>query len=259
MSDKNLFEFVKGVLKKGPTHEEPGPRQPGPRQGPVLPARQPKQPDPDDQNPATIERIGRSTDGRELIMTRGFGIFLVDREAPTICYYNRGAVAPVPIADLQGLYQALMMKRNVGEFAAHYVDLLNVAFHEIDVRRKTKNPRGKPVPPPPPPPKKPPSALRANMPDAENPATIMRVGRSQNGGELVMTLGLGTFVVHRDEMTLRYFDRGREWEVPDLELQLLIDSLMAKEDMKAHQFTYIDLLNVATFVQEKRQASRRRR
>ncbi|MNS51456.1 hypothetical protein D3C72_841310 [compost metagenome] len=80
----------------------------------------------------------------------------------------------------------------------------------------------------------------------------MRVGRSRDGAELIMTLGLGTFVVHRDEPTIKYFDRGREWDVPVLELQLLIDSLMAKQDMKEHRYAYIDLLNVATFLIEKR-------
>jgi hypothetical protein len=46
--------------------------------------------------------------------------------------------------------------------------------------------------------------------------------------------------------------------VPDVELQVLIDALMAKREMKDFQFTYIDLLNVATFVQQKRRSARMR-
>lgn len=260
MTDKNLFEFVKGILGAPQAPAQPV-RPNGPR--PNLPARAPKQPDPDATNPATILRVGRSNDGRDLIMTLGFGTFLVDRETPTICFFNRGEVKVVPTPDLQSLYEFLMAKRGVGEFAAHYVDLLNVAVHEMEAR-KLKKKQAAPgqkvkITAPPPPPMKPrntdPAAL---MPDAENPATILRVGKSHNDAELVMTLGLGTFVVHREEVSIRYYDRGREWDVPDVELQVLIDALMAKREMKEYQFTYIDLLNVATFVQQKRRSSRLR-
>lgn len=249
MSDKNLFEFVKGILK----NTEPGavqPQRPRPRRLPAL-----QGPDPDAQNPATIVRIGRSTDGRELIMTRGMGTFLVDREAPSIAYYQRGQVIEVPTAELQNLYMALMHKRDVGENALHYVDLLNVTSFEIEARRSGR--ARQPVRPLAPPVPARPREAMPSVPDGENPATITRVGRSANGAELVMTLGLGTFVVHRDQLTLRYFDRGREWDVPDLELKLLIDSLMAKQAMDENRFAYIDLLNVASFVLEQRRGKMR--
>ena len=101
MTEKNLFEFVKGMLKGGPAPAEaaPQPRRTGGGyhyDGPV------RQADPDAQNPATITRIGRSNDGRELVMTLGFGTFLVDREAPTIGYYNQGVVGEVPTVELVG-------------------------------------------------------------------------------------------------------------------------------------------------------------
>jgi hypothetical protein len=249
VTEKNLFEFVKGMLKGGPAPAEapPPPRRTGGYHydGPARPA------DPDAQNPATITRIGRSNDGRELVMTLGFGTFLVDREAPTIAYYNQGAVGEVPTVELENLADALLAKRNVGAFALNYVDMLNVVTHELELRKQR---RGAPTPVAPPPrPKAIPRRPAAPGPDDQaNPATIVRVGRSRDGAELVMTLGLGTFVVHRDEPTIKYFDRGREWDVPVLELQLLIDSLMAKQDMKEHRYAYIDLLNVATFLIEKR-------
>jgi hypothetical protein len=164
----------------------------------------------------------------------------------------------VPTVELQSLVTQLHRKVNVKDFPHHYVDLLNVASHEVEARGNRQ--RGASPPPrpqaPPPPVKKPPRQAPA-VPDHENPATIARVGRSKDGAELVMTLGLGTFVVHRENVTIRYFDRGREWDVPDMELQLLIDSLMAKQDMAEHRYAYIDLLNVATFVRENRSARRR--
>ncbi|HEY9722129.1 MAG TPA: hypothetical protein V6D47_08950 [Oscillatoriaceae cyanobacterium] len=248
MSDKNLFEFVKGILKS----TEPGAAQaprPRPRRLPAV-----QGPDPDAQNPATIVRIGRSTDGRELIMTQGMGTFLVDRETPSICYYQRGQLLDVPTPELQNLYMALMHKRQVDDHALHYVDLLNVTSFEIETRRSGR--ARMPVKPLAPTPLKPREAA-PGVPDGENPATITRVGRSANGAELVMTLGLGTFVVHRDQLTLRYYDRGREWDVPDLELKLLIDSLMAKQAMQENRFAYIDLLNVANFVLEQRRGKKR--
>lgn len=258
MAEKNLFEFVKGILGGPQSAAEPV-RPNGPR--PNFAARAPKAPDPDATNPASITRVGRSNDGRDLIMTLGFGTFLVDRETPTICYFNRGEVKVVPTPDLQNLYTYLMEKRTVGEHAAHYVDLLNVAVHEMELRKLKKKQAapGEKVrikAPPPPPVKARPFDPTALLPDAENPATIMRVGKSHNDAELVMTLGLGTFVVDREQVSIRYYDRGREWDVPDVELQVLIDSLMAKREMKDYQYTYIDLLNVATFVQQKRRASR---
>jgi hypothetical protein len=250
MSEKNLFEFVKGMLKGGPT-SEPAPM--APRKQPYRYEAPPtSQVDPDQHNPATITRIGKSNDGRELVMTLGFGTFLVDRETPTICYYHQGGVGEIPTPELQNLSDALFDKRAVGKYAANYVDLLNVVSHEIEVRKER---RGLPSPAaaPRPLPKK---GVRASAPppgaDQANPATILRVGKSRAGAELVMTLGLGTFVVHRDVPDIKYFDRGREWEVPDMELQLLVDSLMAKENTKEHRYAYIDLLNVASFVIERR-------
>lgn len=248
MSDKNLFEFVKGMLKGGPS----GPAQPpAPRRaGPYRYEAPSREQDPDAHNPATIMRIGRSNDGRELVMTLGFGTFLVDREAPTICYYTQGAVSDVPTVELENLRDGLLDKRNVGAHALNYVDLLNVVSHELEAR-KTR--RGAPTPVVAP--RQGPRARQgppASPDDQTNPATIVRVGRSRDGADLVMTLGLGTFVVHRDVPNIRYFDRGREWDVPDMELQLLVDSLMAKQDMREHRYAYIDLLNVAAFVFERR-------
>lgn len=257
MSDKNLFEFVKGMLGGGQT---PPPAPAAPRKQPYRYDAPPTVPvDPDAHNPATIMRIGKSNDGRELVMTMGFGTFLVDRESPTICYYHQGGVAEIPTVELQNLADALFDKRNVGKYAANYVDLLNVVSHELEMRKQRQ---GMPTPAaaPRPLPKK---GARASAPppgaDQANPATIMRVGKSRAGAELVMTLGLGTFVVHRDVPDIKYFDRGREWDVPDMELQLLVDSLMAKENTKEHRYAYIDLLNVATFViEQRRQAGFRR-
>jgi hypothetical protein len=249
MPEKNLFEFVKGMLTGGPT---PPPAPAAPRREPFRYEGPAQQVDRDAHNPATITRVGKSNDGRELVMTLGFGTFLVDRESPTICYYQQGAVAEVPTVELQNLSDALLDKRNVGAFALNYVDLLNVVSHELEVR---KNRQGTPTPAaaPRPLPKR---GVRPSAPppgaDQANPATIVRVGKSRAGAELVMTLGLGTFVVHRDVPDIKYFDRGREWEVPDMELQLLVDSLMAKENTKEHRYAYIDLLNVASFVIERR-------
>jgi hypothetical protein len=225
-----------------------------------LPSRQV---DPDDQNPATVVRIGKSTDGRELIMTLGLGTFLVDRETPTICYYQHGTVELVPTVELRHIFDCLMDKRNVGDYALQYVDLLNVAVHELEMRSKRQKASGGKVLPPPakptPPPRKPVQkpVQVPRWPDAENPATITRVGRSNNGGELIMTLGLGTFVLHREKPDLKYFDRGREWDVQDPDLKLLIDALMAKQEMKEFQYAYVDLLNVASFLQDRRKSRRR--
>lgn len=249
MSQKNLFDVVKQMVK----------RPPEPMAGPGVPARPagapfvpPPPPAQDDNiNPATITRVGRTNDGRELLMTSGYGTFLVDREAPTICYYNRGAVSEVPSIELESLIEALMSKRQTTPYERQYVDLLNVATYEVELRATG---RASAVPPPP---LRGAAAGPPRFDDRTNPATITRVGRSHNGAELVMTLGLGTFVVHRDAPMLRYFDRGREWDIPDLELQLLIESLMAKADMGEHRYTYVDLLNVATFVQEQRQRGHR--
>lgn len=258
MSDKNLFEFVKGILKTDaapPARTAPPPKAP-PRQAPP-PAPMPRPQPRDDENPATIVRVGRSNDGRDLLMTQGFGIFLVDREAPTICYFDKGVVQPVPTLELKALVDALMAKRAVGPHALHYVDLLNVATHELE-SRQGRRPGGlglgslAPLPPP-----KRPLPPGPAVPDAENPATIVRVGRSHHGADLVMTLGLGTFVVDRERVTLRYFDRGREWDVPESELATLIEALMAKEEMAEHRYAYIDLLNVATFVQQQKRPRRR--
>ena len=257
MTDKNLFEFVKGLLKTPPdSAKKPIPRPTAGRT--ELPVTS-KPPDSDSQNPATITRIGKSNDGRELIMTLAFGTFLVDRETPTIGYYNHGAVAEVPTVELQNLLDALQSKRNVGPFALHYVDLLNVVTHELEVRAQRRG-SATPVAPPPRPAVTPrPQPAPSAGADAENPATIVRVGRSHHGAELIMTLGLGTFIVHREAPNLRYFDRGREWDVPDMELQVLVDSLMAKETMEEHRYAYIDLLNVASFMVERRRAAGRRR
>lgn len=257
MSDKNLFEFVKGILKTEPepparaTRPRPAPKAPQP---PTVPP--PRPADKDAENPATILRVGRSNDGRDLIMTQGLGIFLVDREAPTICYFDRGIVQPVPTVELKAMVDALMTKRAVGEHALHYVDLLNVATHELEVRQGRRGGGlglGSLAPLPPP---KRPVPRGPAVPDAENPATIVRVGRSHHGADLIMTLGLGTFVVDRERVTLRYFDRGREWDVPEGELKGLIEALMTKEDMAEHRYAYIDLLNVATFVQQQRRPRR---
>jgi hypothetical protein len=214
-------------------------------------------------NPATITHVGRAPDGRELVMTLGLGSFLMDREIPTICYFRQGNVAEIPTVELRHLFGCLMEKRSVGEHALSYVDLLNVTSFELQARsgRVKRAPAagggensGAPKPLPR---KAPPQRPAASQwPDAENPATITRVGRSQNGAELVMTLGLGTFVLYRDPPGLMYFDRGREWDVPEGEVRVLIDALMAKQDMKEHQCTYVDLLNVATYVRDNRKTRR---
>ena len=244
MAQKNLFDFVKQIVTKGPATGPIGRAPSG--GGAVPPPSLGRPPEQDAQNPASIARIGRSNDGRELIMTQGFGTFLVDREAPTICYYHHGTVAEIPTIELESLVEALMSKRIVAPYERQYVDLLNVAVHELELRQQ-----GQVTAIAPPAPKAPgASSYRAD--DKQNPATIMRVGRSHQGAELVMTLGLGTFVLHREVPTLRYFDRGREWDIPDLELTLLVESLMAKQDVEAHRYTYIDLLNVASYVAEQR-------
>jgi hypothetical protein len=261
MEQKNLFEFVKGILggaaRSAPVVQR---RAPGAPRYEPPPARKL---DPDDQNPATIVRIGKSTDGRELIMTLGLGTFLVDRETPTICYYQHGQVAVVPTVELRHLYDSLIEKRNVGEFALQYVDLLNVSTFEYDARTKKKGMSGPKTTPnavaPKPPPRRPVASpvQSTRWPDSENPATITRVGRSNNGGELIMTLGLGTFVLHREAPDLKYYDRGREWDIQAQDLKLLLDALMAKQDMKEFQYTYVDLLNVATFLQDRRRSRQR--
>ena len=50
---------------------------------------------------------------------------------------------------------------------------------------------------------------------------------------------------------------GREWDVQDPDLKLLVEALMAKQDMKEYQYAYVDLLNVATFLQDRRKVRRR--
>lgn len=257
MSQKTLFDFVKGFLGGGGAPAPSMPRQPrGPRYEPPPPRAH----DPDNHNPATIVRVGKSTDGRELVMTLGLGTFLVDREQPTLCYYQHGQVGLVPTIELRHLCECLMDKRNVGGFATQYVDLLNVAAYEFEQRmRGTRGQRQAPPAAPKAPPRKPVArpVQVPRWPDAENPATITRVGRSANGGELIMTLGMGTYVLHRDPPDLRYFDRGREWEIQEQDLRMLIDALNVKQDMKEHQYTYVDLLNIAMMVQERRRSRRR--
>ncbi|MDB5101816.1 MAG: hypothetical protein JWM80_6237 [Cyanobacteria bacterium RYN_339] len=263
MAQNNLFEFVKGMLGGGGQPAPAMPRRSPGGGGPRYEAPPLRQADPDDTNPATIVRIGKSTDGRELIMTLGLGTFLVDRETPTICYYQQGAVALVPTMELRHLCDCLMDKRNVAAYALQYVDLLNVATYEIESRSKRRTAGNSRTPTPPPKPQPPPRKLvarpvqQARWPDAENPATITRVGRSNNGGELIMTLGLGTFVLHREKPDLKYFDRGREWDIQEADLRLLVDALMAKQEMKEFQYAYVDLLNVASFLQDRRKSRKR--
>jgi hypothetical protein len=246
MAENTLFERVKGMLgKPQPPQRAPGkpPRRPA---GPSLP-----RPIDDEANPSSIQRIGRSVDGRELVMTLGFGTYLVDREAPTICYYNRGALAVIPTQELQNLQNALMAKRNVGSFGMHYVDLLNVATYELESRHSGhwKPPDMRQLAG-----DRPPVPRRSNIPDKENPSGITRVGRSVEGSELIMTLGLGTFIVSREVPNLRYYDRGREWDIPQAELAALIEQLLVKEDLGEFKYAYVDLLNVATYVFESRRA-----
>lgn len=227
---------------------------------PVLASRPP---DPETLNPANITHVGRTSDQRDLIRTQGLGSFLVDRETPTICYFLQGQVAEIPTVELRHLFACLMEKRDFEAFSPHYVDLLNVASFELQARsgkiqRATPGPKGRPAPAKP----LPRTPLNRNAqphwPDPENPATITRVGRSAADTELIMTLGLGTFVVYRDPARLRYFDRGREWDVPPGELQILIEALQAKQDTNLHQASYLDLLNVAMTMQESLPKRRRR-
>lgn len=266
MAKNNLFDFVKGMFGGGGEAPVPQSARPYPARPPGAVSQMPvpRGPDPDLMNPATITHVGRAPDGRELIMTLGLGSFLVDREIPSICYFRQGNVAEIPTVELRHVFGCLMEKRNVGELALSYVDLLNVASFELQARsgRLKRGPAaggGQAAGAPKPLPKKPPMARTAasQWPDSENPATITRVGRSQNGSELVMTLGLGTFVLYRDPPDLKYFDRGREWDVPEGEIRVLIDALMGKQDMKEHQYTYVDLLNVATYVRDNRKTRRR--
>ena len=263
MAKNNLFDFVKGIFggaAQAPQAAEPRRRAPG--RGPaVMPQASGRAVDPDQMNPATITHVGRAPDGRELIMTLGLGSFLVDRELPTICYFRQGNVAEIPTVELRHLFGCLMEKRNPGEFALSYVDLLNVASFELQARsgrlKRASAGAGQAAKPQPLPRKPVARASTPQWPDQENPGTITRVGRSQGGAELVMTLGLGTFVLYRDPPNVKYFDRGREWDVPEGELQVLVEALMAKQDMKEHQYTYVDLLNVATYVRDNRKPRRR--
>lgn len=254
MPGRNVLSYVMGLLGQRPTQ----PAGPVPRRiarqiaPPVLPARPA---DPDAMNPATITHVGRAPDGRDLIRTQGLGSYLVDRETPTICYFLQGNVAEIPTVELRHLFACLMEKRDFIDFTPHYVDLLNVASFELQARsgrlqRATPVPKGRPAPAKPLPRIPVARHSQAMWPDAENPATITRIGRSQGGAELVMTLGLGTFVVYRDPARLRYFDRGREWDVPAGELRILIEALHAKQDTAAYQASYVDLLNVATAMQQ---------
>lgn len=264
MAKNNLFDFVKGIFGGGPAPQAAEPRRRAPAASRGAAAMAPaagRGVDPDQMNPATITHVGRSPDGRELIMTLGLGSFLVDRETPTICYFRHGNVAEIPTVELRHLFGCLMEKRNPGEFALSYVDLLNVASFELQARSgrlKRAAAGAAQAAAPKPLPRKPVARSSApQWPDQENPGTITRVGRSQGGAELVMTLGLGTFVLYRDPPNVKYFDRGREWDVLDGELQVLVEALMAKQDMKEHQYTYVDLLNVATYVRDNRKPRRR--
>lgn len=265
MANRNLFSVMKGMFGAKPTQpavaEAPRRAPRGP--APVMAPPSHRGPDPDLMNPATITHTGRAPDGREMIMTMSLGSFLLDREMPSICYFRNGNVAEIPTIELRHLFGCLMEKRHIGDFALHYVDLLNVASFELQARsgRLKRAPAagaGSAATKPQPLPRKP--MARSSMPawpDAENPATITRVGRFQGGSELVMTLGLGTFVMYRDPANLKYFDRGREWDVPDGEIGVLIDALTSKQDMKEHAYTYSELLSIATVMRESRRARRR--
>ncbi|MEB3330199.1 MAG: hypothetical protein VKQ33_13290, partial [Candidatus Sericytochromatia bacterium] len=182
------------------------------------------------------------------------------REGPTICYFMQGNVAEIPTVELRHLFGCLMEKRHFGDQQASYVDLLNVASFELQARsgRLKRHGGGRPAGAQPLPRLPRAQATHAPWPDAENPATITRVGRSAGGNELVMTLGLGTFVVYREPPGLRYFDRGREWDVPMGEIHVLIEALVAKQDTVDHQSSYADLLNVATAVRQAVPAARSR-
>ncbi|MEB3223697.1 MAG: hypothetical protein VKS61_16605 [Candidatus Sericytochromatia bacterium] len=263
MAGRNLLRQVMGLFGVG---AEPPP-PPVERRRPVMPVSSfvpppPRNADPDAMNPATITHVGRVPDGRELVRTLGLGSYLVDREVPTICYFIQGNVAEIPTVELRHLFGCLMEKRQFGDHATSYVDLLNVASYELQARsgrlkRQSVGPRpgaAQPLPR-----QQMVRAAHAPWPDMENPATITRVGRSAGGAELVMTLGLGTFVVYREPPALRYFDRGREWEVPLGEIQVLIEALLAKQDTAEHQASYVDLLNVATAVRQSPPQPRPRR
>jgi hypothetical protein len=253
MAEKNLLRQVMGLFGVG---SEPA-QAPPERRRPAVPVSSfvpppPRNVDPDAMNPATITHVGRVPDGRELVRTLGLGSYLIDRETPTICYFIQGNVAEIPTVELRHLFGCLMEKRHFGDHATSYVDLLNVASFELQARsgRLKRHGDGRPGGAQPLPRQPRARALHAPWPDAENPATITRVGRSAGGNELVMTLGLGTFVVYREPPTLRYFDRGREWDVPMGEIQVLIEALLAKQDTMEHQSSYVDLLNVATAVRQ---------
>lgn len=256
MPGRNVLSYMMGLFGRGQGQAQaasPAPRRAGRSTLPPVLASRPA--DPDAMNPATITHVGRAPDGRDLVRTQGLGSYLVDRETPTICYFLQGNVAEIPTVELRHLFACLMEKRDFHDFTPHYVDLLNVASFELQARsgriqRPTSGPKGRPAPAKPLPRTPVARHSQAMWPDAENPATITRVGRSQGGAELVMTLGLGTFVVYRDPARLRYFDRGREWDVPAGELRILVEALHAKQDTASYQASYVDLLNVATAMQQ---------
>lgn len=260
---RSVFNYVKGLFGGEPSRLPSSGRRPPVAPRPIPAASlTPKPTDPDALNPATITHVGRVPDGRELVRTLGLGSYLVDRELPTICYFLQGHVAEIPTAELRHLFTCLMEKRHFDEFRVQYVDLLNAASFELQARsgrikRPSESSKGKPGAAKPLPRRPMGGAALPAWPDAENPATITRVGRFQGDAELIMTLGLGTFVVHREPPRLRYFDRGREWEVPPHEVNVLIDSLQAKLDTAAHQASYDDLLQVAKILQQQRENRRR--
>lgn len=262
MSDqKNLFSFVKGLLRS-PAGAAASAAAAGPARRPARvtppPRRVKETENPDNLNPSTIVRVGKTNDGRDLVMTLGLGTFVLDREAPSIGYYHQGQVLMVPTSELARAQGELFAKQNVGAYAAQYVDLLNVVTYELEARTAT-TPRTRLAAKSPAPvtAAMPPSAPPSPGSDKDNPATITRVGRSHHGGTLVMTQGLGTFLLHRESGEVRYFNQGQEWEVPETELQLLLDALMGKQVMNEHRYAYIDLLNAATLTLEKRGKRRR--
>lgn len=254
---QKLFSFVKGLLGSSSGAASAGGPSGGapPRRGRVTPPprRVKETENPDSHNPATIVRVGKTNDGRDLVMTLGLGTFVLDREAPSIGYYHQGQVLEVPTSELARAQGELFGKQNVGSHAAHYVDLLNVVSYELEARTagavKSRLAAKAPAPVAA---TMPTAGAGAMPPDKDNPATITRVGRSHHGSTLVMTQGLGTFLLHRESGEVRYFNQGQEWEVPEVELQLLLDALMAKQGMDAHRYTYIDLLNAATLTLERR-------
>jgi hypothetical protein len=226
------------------------PREPRPSLMPQPPA-----PDPDEHNPATIVKVGSATDGRTLVMTLGLGAFLLDAEAPTICYFRGGNVAQIPTRELQHTISCLMAKRSVQGFEQAYIDLMAVVGFEMLARsghiRRTEGEGSKAPPKPKPIPKRPPiRSQRSRWPDAENPATIVRVGRLRAENDLVMTLGLGTFVLCEAPLRLRYFDRGREWDVPLKEQRFLKEALAVKDQQGEFQTIYEKLNDILTRLSE---------